>query len=133
MPAVLADGRRRVRLLTTKPNDPAAVTASEANAGIKAECRILKSDYTLGATGSETVNDAVLCAEGNAVTFGASNYEGSMTPIRYFTPDGQVDVEGKARPVELEAGINGAHLRLLSSGSGARRKAPAGRRRRRPA
>ena len=95
MPAVLADGRRRVRLLTTRPNDPAAVTAAEAEAGIKAECRILKSDYALGATGSDTINDAVLCADGNAVTYGASNYSGSMTPLRYFSADGStIDVEG---------------------------------------
>lgn len=94
MPAVLADGRRRVRLLTTRPNDPSAVTVTEAEAGIKAECRILKSDYSLGATGSETVNDSVLCAEGNATTYGASNYSGSMTPIRYFTPEGTLDTEG---------------------------------------
>ena len=91
MPAMLADGRLRLRLLSEKPADPRAVTAAEANAGEKLECRILKSDYRLSPTASDTVPDTLLCAEGNAVTFGASNYEGSITPVRMLDEDGLAD------------------------------------------
>lgn len=91
MPKTLADGRVRLRILTTAPEDPEAVTVAEANAGIKAETRVLKSDFRLSATGSDTVGDAELASEGNAVTYGASNYEGSITPFRYLEEDGGVD------------------------------------------
>lgn len=96
MPKTLADARTRVRLLTTAPAGLPAVTAAEANAGIKAETRILKSDFRLGATGSDTVNDADLASEGNAVTYGAGNYEGSMTPFRFLDADGTPDATADA-------------------------------------
>lgn len=93
MPATLADGRLRVRFLTTAPAEPGAVTATEANAGEKLECRILKSDFRLSATASDTVADTVLCSEGNATTFGASNYEGSVTVLRYLDGTGAAEVD----------------------------------------
>jgi hypothetical protein len=92
MPTTLADARTRLAILTTKPADLAAPTVTELNAGIDASCRILKSDYRLSPTASDTVGDAELCAEGNAVTFGASNYEGSVTPFWYLDEDGKSDV-----------------------------------------
>ncbi len=91
MPAMLADGRLRLRALPEKPADPRAVTAAEANAGEELECRVLKSDYRLSPTASDTVPDTLLCSEGNAVTFGASNYEGSLTPVRMLDEDGLAD------------------------------------------
>lgn len=91
MPKTLADARIRLRILATAPVNPEAVTVAAANAGIKAENRILKSDFKLGATNSDTVNDAELSSEGNAVTYGAGNYEGSMTPFRFLDEDGAPD------------------------------------------
>ena len=87
----LADGRTRLIALTTKPANPEAVTAAEANAGIHLECRILKSDYRLSPTASDTLDEADLCKTGNAVTWGSSTYEGSVTPFRELTEAGLAD------------------------------------------
>ncbi len=94
MPKTLADGRIALIALTTKPANPEAIPASVLNAARATgdlSCRILKSDYRLSAVASDTVNEAELCSTGNAVTFGASNYEGSITPFRYLTEDGAAD------------------------------------------
>ena len=92
MPKTLADARTRLAILTTKPANLSAPTTTELLAGIDASCKILKSDYRLSATASDTVADSELCSEGNAVTFGASNYEGSVTPFWYLDEDGQTVV-----------------------------------------
>ena len=92
MPKTLADARTKLFILTTEPADLEAITVTEADAGIDASCKILKSDYRLSPTASDTVPDTELCSEGNAVTFGASNYEGSMTPFWYLTAAGVTDV-----------------------------------------
>lgn len=89
MPKTLADARTRLAILTIKPANVLAPTAAECNAGIDASCRILKSDYRLSPTASDTVADTELCSEGNAVTFGASNYEGSITPFWYLDAAGK--------------------------------------------
>lgn len=91
MPKTLADARTRLVALTTRPADPAKPTVTELTAGVDLSCRILKSDYRLSPVASDTVPDAELCSEGNAVTFGASNYEASVTPFRYLTEAGKAD------------------------------------------
>lgn len=94
MPKTLADARTRLAILTTKPTNPASIPVATLTSGIDASCRILKSDYRLSPVASDTVSDAELCSEGNAVTFGASNYEGSITPFWYL------DETGKSDPTE---------------------------------
>lgn len=91
MPKSLADGHKKVAILTTKPADPANPTLLELNAGIDAGCRILFSDFTWSATDSDTVDEKALCDVGNATAFGASNWEGGITPFRYFTSGGASD------------------------------------------
>ena len=91
MPKTLADARTRLAILLTAPTSMHAIPLASVTAGIDASCRILKSDYRLSATASDTVGDTELCAEGNAVTFGASNYEGSVTPFWYLDEDGKSD------------------------------------------
>ena len=92
MPKTLADARTRLTILTTKPANPRSILLTELAAGIEASCKILKSDYRLSPTASDTVADADLCAEGNAVTFGASNYEGSISPFIYLDDTGKSDI-----------------------------------------
>jgi hypothetical protein len=92
MPKTLADARTRLAILTTKPTDVKAISAAILEGGIDASCRILKSDYRLSPTASDTVPDTELCSEGNAVTYGASNYEGTVTPFWYLDEDGKSDV-----------------------------------------
>ena len=91
MPLTLADGRTRLVALETIPADPAALTAAVINAGVKLHDRILKSDFRLSPTASDTVADTPLSNEGNAVAFGASNYEGTVSPFRYLEADGTAD------------------------------------------
>lgn len=90
MPKTLADARTRVALLVVAPGDMDAVEVGEATAGIDASCKLLKSDYRMSPTASDTVDDTELCSEGNAVTFGSSNYEGTMTPFWYLDEDGKI-------------------------------------------
>mgnify|MGYP003557025868 FL=1 len=97
MPKSLADGKIRFRILTTMPANIDAIEVGEVNAGIIAECKVLKSDFRLSATGSDTIADTELCSEGNSQAWGASNYEGSMTPFRYLDEDGD--------PVVLEDAV----------------------------
>lgn len=92
MPKTLADARTRLVALTLRPANPASPTVAELEAGEDLSCRLLKSDYRLSPTSSDTVPDTELCSEGNAVTFGASNYEGSLTPFRYLDEDGKADL-----------------------------------------
>ena len=94
MPKTLADAHTRLAILTTKPTNLAAIPVAALTAGIDASCRILKSDYRLSPTASDTVPDTELCSEGNAVTYGASNYEGSVTPFWYL------DATGKSETAE---------------------------------
>lgn len=95
MPRSLADGHKKVAVLTEEPVNPASPTVAELNAGIGgaagAGCRILLSDWTFGPTDSETFNDRAVCEDGNAENFGASNYQAGMTPFRYFDEDGIPD------------------------------------------
>ena len=93
MPKTLADARTRLTILTTKPANPRSIPLSKLTAGIDASCKILKSDYRLSPTASDTVTDTELCAEGNAVTYGASNYEGSISPFIYLDDTGKSDID----------------------------------------
>lgn len=98
MPRTLEDGRTRLDALTTAPAALASYTGGtlqisvdELAAGTRISNRIMKSDYRLSATGSDTVNEAELEAEGNAVVYAASNYEGSVTVFRYLQSTGAAD------------------------------------------
>jgi hypothetical protein len=84
MPRSLADGHTKFTILTEEPVDPEAPTAAELNAGIDASCRILASDFTWGAGDSDKIAEKALCVENNANSLGASNFNGGITPFRYF-------------------------------------------------
>ena len=91
MARVLADGKTKFTILTTKPANPSAPTATELNAGIDLSCDILSSDFTWGATDSDKVAEKALCDEGNANAIGASNYAGGFTLWRKFLTAGGAD------------------------------------------
>lgn len=86
MPAVksLADGHVKFTICTTKPANPEKPTVTELAAGIDASCRIMSSDFSWEAIDSEKIAEKELCVENNANAFGAGNYQGSITPFRYF-------------------------------------------------
>lgn len=91
MPRSLADGHTKFTILTVAPADPAAPTATELTAGIDASDNILASDFTWGATDSDTVQEKALSTLNNATTPTASNYQGGLTAFRYFDDTGVSD------------------------------------------
>lgn len=88
MPLTLADGRDRLVIFTTKPVDLDAITAAECALAINASPLINKPDFKLTPTTSDTVPDQPLSSSGNATTYGASNYDASMTVLRFLDANG---------------------------------------------
>ena len=93
MPKTLADGRILLTALTTPPADINAITVTELAAGKKVSCRIMKSDYSLGPSGSETVTEQEMCKKGQGQAFGQSAYSGSLSIFRYLDDEGVAVVE----------------------------------------
>lgn len=93
MPKTLADGRILLTVLTTKPKNLAAITLAELNAGKKISCRVMKSDYQLGATGNSEITEQEMCKRGEGKAPGPASYEGSLTVFRYLDEAGKPIVE----------------------------------------
>lgn len=106
----LADARTKLAILTVAPAEKIP-TITEVEAGIDASCKINKPDYRLSPTASDTVPDQPLCNEGNAVSFGASNYEGTLTVLRFLDEDGKPDSTDDA--VYAALGTKGTRLWLV--------------------
>lgn len=87
----LADGRIKLSIMSVKPVNPLAPTVAELTAGIDAAMRILSSDFKLGPTPSDTVGEKPIGAEGNRKVLTTSNYEGNITPFRYFDATGKAE------------------------------------------
>jgi len=88
---VLADGKTKFTVVTTKPVNPAAPTATELNAGIDLSQDVLSSDFTFGAVDSDKIAEKALGDEGNANAIGASNYQAGFTLWRKFATAGGFD------------------------------------------
>ena len=94
MPKTLADGHI---LGTWIPESKAtgmdikALTVTDLAKGIKASCRIMKSDYAAGPTGSSTIDEVELCKVGQGQEWGMSAYAVSLTVFRYLDADGKAD------------------------------------------
>lgn len=105
MPRSLADGHKKLTILTEAPANPDAPTAAELNAGIDASCNILASDFSFGAADSDKLAEKALCTESNANSLGAGNYVAAMTFFRYFdettkNPDATEDVAFEAAKIK---------------------------------
>lgn len=96
MPRVLAEGKTKFTILTTKPANPAAPTATELNAGIDLSCKVLTENFTWTPADSDKVNEKALCDEGNANAIGASNYSLGFTLWRYYLDAGGEDAAADA-------------------------------------
>lgn len=114
MPLTLQDGRRKLVAFTTDITDdadPTALSVDDLPPGVEIQCKILKSDFRLSPVASDTVADTPLCSTGNAVVFGASNYEGNVTPFVYFDEHGDLEVaENDVYEIFAE---KGAHVWIL--------------------
>jgi hypothetical protein len=95
----LADGRERVDVSLTEPagfsegEGVLVIPTSALSNLINATPHINKPDLRLSATASDTVPDQPLHLSGNATTYGASNYEGSVTVLRQTDASGRIDSE----------------------------------------
>ena len=105
---VLADGKTKFTVLTTKPANPAAPTAAELNAGIHLADHILTSDFTFGAVDSDKVAEKPLGSSGNANAIGASNFQLAFTVWRKFLTAGGFDTADEAGWAALK--VKGATL-----------------------
>lgn len=85
----LADGRITLWALTTKPKDMAKPTAVEIEAGKKISCRIMKSDYALGADSDTEITEQEMCKTGEGKAPGPTSYAGNITVFRYLDEHGQ--------------------------------------------
>jgi hypothetical protein len=93
----LADGHRKVAILTTAPANPNAPTVAELNAGIDGTSRILAADWTFGMVDSDKVQEKSLADINNINALGASNATAGMTIFRYYdTTTGAPDPTGDA-------------------------------------
>lgn len=102
MPRSLADAKKRIAILTTKPADPEAPTVAELDGGLNASCRIVASTYNVGPQASETIDEKAVCEEGNVQALSFSNYQAEFDAFRYFdeetglpetgTPDSEEDI-----------------------------------------
>lgn len=82
----LASKRERWVILTTRPADPDAVTADEANDGERIECELLAASR-ISATGATTVSEASLCEDEVNVPV-QRQFEGSLTAFSLYNEDG---------------------------------------------
>lgn len=117
-PKTLADAKIRLVYLTTV-KDMKAPTLEELNAGLDLSCRVLKSDFRLSATDSETVDDqAALCDESNPTVLGPSNFEGLATVFRYFDQEnkGRHDVAGDKAFQALKNKGTGGYMVVRETG-----------------
>jgi len=87
----LADGRIKLSIMSVKPADPLAPTKTELDAGIDAAMRVLSSDFKLGPTASDTVDEKPVGAEGNKKVLTTSNFEANLTAFRYFDATGKAE------------------------------------------
>lgn len=93
----LADGHRKVAILTSAPSNPSAPTAAELNGGIDGSPRILAADWLFGAGDSDKVQEKSLADVNNINALGASNFQAGATIFRYFdTVTGAPDATGDA-------------------------------------
>lgn len=90
---VLADGKTKFTIMTTKPAGWATgtITATELNAGIDLSLDVLSNDFTFGAVDSDKVAEKPLGASGNANAIGASNFQLAFTLWRKFLSAGGFD------------------------------------------
>lgn len=94
MPRSLAIGAVKVGFLATNPADPKALKVTELTAGKDLTDNILKTGFTLGATGADKVSEPSLKSTSNSSVPGASNYTADITFFRYL------DETGKSVPAE---------------------------------
>lgn len=96
MPKTIADERIKLTALLVAPVSTSAIKVTElvVAGNIELSNKILMSDFKLGPSGSESVQEPALSEAGNSSIPGKTNYEGSLTVFRFL------DAAGKAVTAE---------------------------------
>lgn len=107
----LSDGKIKLVILATKPADPKAPKMAELTAGIDAGNQIVASDFKLGPTKSDTVDEKSISQSGKPKVFTDSNYEASLTSFR--------DYDATGKPTATATGVvgDGVYQALKTKGS----------------
>lgn len=91
---VLADGKLKWTILTTKPANIGGPTQTELAAGIEASQTTLTSDFTWTNTASATFDEKPLSVKGQSQSLGISAYELAATFMREYAAAGGPDTAG---------------------------------------
>jgi hypothetical protein len=103
MPKMLSDARRKLVYVPTLINFHAPLVSELSGSGVlDLSCLVTAADFSLGATGEDSVNDPALCAEGNDASPGRVTYEAGMNFFRWTTT-----AEDKAWTTFTAKGIGG--------------------------
>ena len=92
---VLADKKRKLTILTTKPEDEANPTADELNAGIEACLKVAEEGFVHSAADSSTIDFKAVCGDREEVLTD-SNFTLTMSIVREYLAEGGVDPSGDA-------------------------------------
>lgn len=84
MPKTLADGKRKIVLLSSTPADVDAITVAEATAGTDVSDFVLATSNINQPSGSDTIAEKVWSSQGNAESFGPSNFSGNYLIIHRY-------------------------------------------------
>lgn len=79
---LLSDGNWKVTYVPTLA-DFEAPTAAELNAGLDIQTIVAMNNFSLGATGENTIDDPALASRSNDQAPGKTTFEGSMEFFRY--------------------------------------------------
>lgn len=115
----LADGNVRLIILPTKPADIDAVKVSEATAAQAKNFsdKVLASDFDLGPTGADTIDERPLSARGNGQAYGLSNYGGGFTVFRFLDPaTGKADATDDAAFAAVQTKGTVLHILVIEDG-----------------
>lgn len=93
---VLADGRIKLALLTTKPANPALPTATELNAGIDLTFKVTLDNFSFGPTDSDKLSEKALGSNSNAQGLGAGNSACAFNLWRFWATAGGADATDDA-------------------------------------
>lgn len=106
----LAKGRRKIGFLAAAdaPASWSAISlATEATNIVELTCQVARSDFTLGFTDSDKVDDAPLCTVSNVQALDADNFEAKMSVYRYIDTAGKFGTKDSAWTALGKKGVRG--------------------------
>ena len=97
-PRTFAEQNRKITFLSVPPADLSAITVTELEAGLDATCRVAIDGTDFRPSASEKITDPAVCEPTGAEVPGASKYEATVAPFRFFDEEnpGKADTEGDA-------------------------------------